>query len=60
MKMLTAFLLITMLSGCAASAGGSCPPADEWLEPSSGPFNCQTMAQPGLADWTQEFQFGGP
>lgn len=48
MKMLTAFALITMLIGCAASETTACPPADQWIEPGSGPMTCETGSKDTL------------
>lgn len=43
MKFLTVIGLITMLSACSATETTACPPNDQWIEPSSGPFQCPTV-----------------
>lgn len=52
MKILTIIGLITMLCACSATETTACPPKDQWIEPSSGPFQC---ARPASRDILQPY-----
>ena len=42
MKILSLAVAILAISACSATETTSCPPADQFIEPGSGPFVCET------------------